>query len=91
MAARRLHETLTIRLPTATRRSLLRRARRLDQTPSHVARVILERGLAEDEAESAPTLGDLTGHLLGTIASRAVPAGQDARESLAEWGPDRRE
>ena len=79
--------TLTIRLTSELRRKLSAKSRALGATPSAVARATLEAALDVDEGT---TLGERTARQLGTIFSRAIPAGRDARQALADWAPDRR-
>ena len=48
------------------------------------------KALEEDDLENGPPLGERTGHLLGSVSSREVPSGRDARKALRSWNPDRR-
>ncbi len=59
-------------------------------SPSELARLALERALDHQEAEAGLSLGERTAHVLGSVASKKVPAGRDARKALRDWSPDRR-
>src|SRR5437667_417030 len=81
MPRRELSGTLTIRLPSPLRRRLVRRARAQGLTPSELARQALEQALLKEPAETLPALGERTAGFVGTVASRRVPAGRDARRA----------
>jgi hypothetical protein len=84
-----LGSTLTIRLSPRELRRLRAWARAAGTTPSAVVRAVLDRELAEPDAEGA-TLGERSGPWVGAIRSARVAHGRDARQLIEAWGPDRR-
>lgn len=83
-----LSGSLTIRLSAELRRRLKREAHRKGQRPSDVARQLIAEGL--DSSAEEVSLGERTGHLLGSINSQKVVFGRAARRALRDWNPDRR-
>ncbi len=87
MARRKLSGTLTIRLSPELRRKLSARSATLGETPSSIARERLETMFDDSDGK---TLGERTGKYIGSVSSREVAPGRDAREALEDWSPDRR-
>src|SRR5262245_23499502 len=85
-----MKRSMTVRLKPALRQKLVRRARELGETPSELIRSMLEDALNEGGEKESPTLLERTKHLVGSVSSRRVRAGRDARAALAAWKPDRR-
>ena len=81
---------MTIRLSAPLQRKLGRRAKERGKTPSELVRTLLEQELAEQEAETGPTLLQLGRKHIGSIGRADIPAGRDAERELARWKPDRR-
>ncbi|GMU60604.1 MAG: hypothetical protein AMXMBFR34_23670 [Myxococcaceae bacterium] len=88
--AQRLQGSLTIRISAALERRLARTSKRRHRKPSELARELIEAGLDQDERTELPAAGELVGHLLGSISSKRVPAGRDAKRALGEAIRDRR-
>jgi len=80
--------TITIRLPGPAARRVRARAKALGMTPSELVRAALQSdvGALEDE----PTAFELTHQWVGSVRSKVVPRGRDARRELERWDPDRR-
>jgi len=80
--------TITIRLPGPAARLIRARAKALGITPSDVVRAALEGmvGTRQDE----PTAFELTRRWVGSVRSKSVARGRDARREIERWAPDRR-
>jgi hypothetical protein len=85
---RSLTGTITVRLPARSLRILRERARKRGLTTSEALRELVEREVAPEDA--SVSAWDLSQAWVGAISSRRVPPGARARESLADWVPDRR-
>jgi predicted DNA-binding protein len=83
--------TMTIRLSAPLERRLVKRAKNSGTTPSSLVRSILEREMRDEgTAVELPTTLERLGPLVGSIKSKPVPAGRDAKTALEMWVNDRR-
>lgn len=86
--ARRLSETITIRLDARSIRVLRARARAEKRSTSAVVREFIEEKVREQEP---PTAYELTKKWVGAIKTdKPVDIARRARELMAGWNPDRR-
>jgi hypothetical protein len=69
-------------------RRIKARAKALGVTPSELVRSLIEREAGPADRE--PSAHAMTRRWVGSVSSKNVPKGRDARDELAGWSPDRR-
>ena len=81
--------SMTVRLSGQVLRELRVRAKALGTTPSEVVRSVLARELGTGAREASAL--ELTEQWVGSVRDPVIAPGRDARRSLDEWRPDRRD
>jgi predicted DNA-binding protein len=88
---RRLTGSLTVRLSAPLQRRVRALAKKRGETPSDYVRSLIERDAEISEAEGPTLLERIAPLLARTPGSRKVAFGENAREELEKWNPDRRD
>lgn len=84
----RMSGTITVRLSRRSLKLLKQRASRRGQSASETLRELIEAQL--EPWPKGVSAWDLTRQWVGSISSKRVPHGANAREAMQDWNPDRR-